>query len=749
MSTQKFQLHISGFRGGLNTEASVLNVLPSELMSGSKNVELLQNGDMRRRRGVDFVGQNTSGGYLETLRSSTKAEEASHESPAAVYAKLTAPNGTTVERIIVDLNDKFLIYKTDKNSLSNIGTPFQTITRSWSAFGTTVTKSVDDQKFYNMQFAQSGNRVFFTGLKCHPGYLSVNADNETLDITFLDVLIRDPSAQTTNTRLGKSAGDDWYECIEAHTSSSTNEPGTGTEWQRYWFLLDGDQPTSPDLGSANWATSTAYTSTFIKRYDKYVDATSSDTYPTAIAFYAGRLWLAGDPKHPNDVLFTQVFTSDADLEKFHQYADPFDTADPDLVDDDGGVISLQGSGLTKDMVDIGSALFIGSDKGVWQLKGQDQIFKATNFSSDRVLTEAVLSHGGMLAADNTVFVFGENNIWRADFDNTSGGGAIGLANFRNFSETKLESFYNGIPTSNKEAAWAVYNPTDRKVYYFFNETNTQFILSYGKKKHPGYYTRVLVMDVRTHTATAPVSSTEELDQQRRLVGAFYLYEMADGGSSNLPYMAFPLIAPDTGIADNQVVAGADTVQSASGVNNVVAVGGTESGSAVFFIAMQRVTAMDNVTVKHAFAKLKGSTLRDWESDSTYAVSFDSKAFTGVQTMGDVLHKKMPTYLFFVFKRVETGTLESGVDTNPGGCFLRTAWQWATSTTSPKYSGQTQIYKPERYGLTAEDGTETHDHVWWKHRARGRGNAMQVILESDGNKDFHLIGWSQQFYGKLD
>ena len=51
MTTRKFQLPVSGFFNGLNTEASVLNVLPSEFMDGTINIELLQNGSIRRWRG--------------------------------------------------------------------------------------------------------------------------------------------------------------------------------------------------------------------------------------------------------------------------------------------------------------------------------------------------------------------------------------------------------------------------------------------------------------------------------------------------------------------------------------------------------------------------------------------------------------------------------------------------------------------------------------------------------------------------
>ena len=43
MATNKLQARVHGMTDGLNLEASALNVLPSEMMDGTVNVELLQN----------------------------------------------------------------------------------------------------------------------------------------------------------------------------------------------------------------------------------------------------------------------------------------------------------------------------------------------------------------------------------------------------------------------------------------------------------------------------------------------------------------------------------------------------------------------------------------------------------------------------------------------------------------------------------------------------------------------------------
>ena len=46
-----------------------------------------------------------------------------------------------------------------------------------------------------------------------------------------------------------------YECILAHTSGSTTEPGVGASWQTNWRLL----PTGTDTaGAAGWVTATSY-----------------------------------------------------------------------------------------------------------------------------------------------------------------------------------------------------------------------------------------------------------------------------------------------------------------------------------------------------------------------------------------------------------------------------------------------------------------------------------------------------------
>lgn len=678
MSTRKFQLNVSGFTGGLNTEASVLNVLTSEFMDGSVNVELLRNAEVRRRRGLDFIGESDVGGFLQSLTTATTG--AQQFSPSAIYIQITAPNGNLLDRIVVDINNTFRVYEVTAEALRNVDTPLQTITRG--------DRNYSDQAFYNMQFVLSGDKLFFTGRHCQYGYLKVDADNTTLAATYLDVKIRDVDATAVDAEL-------------------------------------------------------------ITRYSKTETLTSSTTRPTCIEFFGNRIWLSGDPKYPNTVYFSQAIEKDADLEKFYQEADPFDANDPDLVEDDGGVITILGAGKANQLKASGSALFAGTQQGVWQISGRDGIFKATDFSVRQVLTDQVLGHECMVRADQQLVVFGRSDIWIGSADTSLATTTSGVTSFKSLIERTNSTMWRDVPIASKAMGRAIYNQSTRKVFFFFCREDTSFNLSFGRNHQPGYSTHALIFDVAFDNDMLAQPEQEKI--KRNVKGAFYMYEFADNANSNGPYIACPFLSAAVPSASEPVTDNSGTLVVDSDNETVAAAGSATPQFTILLYVLHRSASGDTLTTKHAFGVLEGTTTRDWSSDATYTVSYDSTILTGVQTGGDVLHRKGGTYVYFVFKKVETGVLDDdNIDTNPGGCLARVAWQWSTSTTSPLYGDTQQIYIPDRYSYAlAGSGLDGHSHTFYKMRVRGFGNALQVVLTNDDDKDFHLVGWGQQFWGKID
>ena len=767
MSTRKLQLPVAGFTDGLNTEASVLNVLPSEFMAGTTNVVLAQNGSTRRRKGVDFLGASDAGGLLQTVRTGSISTELKQESPAATYVELTAPNGDIVSKVVLDMNNEFWIFEVTSDSLTNIDTPSQTITRTVDG----ILHSDPEQKFNNMQFAQSGNRLFFAGRHIHPGYLQVSADNDTLEVVYINILTRDPDATAINSRV-KLAGK-WYDCIKAHTSAAADEPNVGANWKTYWFQNEGAIPSTVTV---TWATSQVNTTSFLNRYDKRISVVPTDTFPRTVDFFAGRAWYSGDPKFPNEVYYSQVVVNSGDLEKYHQFGDPFDTADSATVADDGGVVSLQGSGLVHRLLTLGTSIFVGSNTGITQISGPSATFKATDFTTFAVLKDGIDGPSNMVAVDDEFVVFGQDTIWRSTIQSSLSVTTSGQATFKSLSENRVESLYTSIPTKSKKGARALYNPSERRVYYFYNKTATDFDNSYNLLTQPGYSKDVLVLDTRFQDDILPTEQQQKLRRTTR--GAFYTYEFNDGANDELPYIACPFVTPDVPSVDEAVVAGGVIVTD--GANPGVAVnasGAPDPKDAILVLALRRSESGANATIEAAFATLNTTVLKDWNSSSTYAISYESPIFCGVQTGGDALHNKNVTYLHLVFERVEGGVLGTdSIDLTPGGCFMAIAWDYVTSEHAPghtnfglqivdgdgalvtdgsavelfKRNPMREVYLPGRFtNSTAGAGDTDYSHVYFKHRVRGRGKVFQILFINDADKDYNLIGWAEQFYGKAD
>ncbi len=746
MANRRLQAQLSGFPLGLNTEASVLNVLPIEFMDGTENIELLDNGSVRRRRGVDFIGQSTSGTYLHTVRTSTEAVETSLEVPSSFFAVLSAPNGNIIERVVTDINNEFWVFDADQFGLKNFDAPKQTITRSVSH---------DDQKFHNMDFASDGNKLYFAGEHTQPGYLEVDTDNISLKLTYYDVIIRTIDSTELNIRVKNTIDSTsrWFECIEAHTSvAADNEPGVGTNWNRYWAEKYRAQP----AGLSAWADTTAYTTQMTKPYSKDVVPGIADTYPTSVEFYAGRVWLAGDPTYPNRKYFSQAISRDEHISRFFQDADPYDTSDPDLVDSDGGALVTRGAGLVYSLIAISGSLFHGNTNGIWQISGPDSIFKATNFFNHKVLNEGIEGHGVMVRIEQEICVFGQSAIWLSDIEESIAVTTSGRAQFVNLSHERVKTLYENIPRKNKAAAKALYNPSSKTLHYFHNRVANTLNSARNSKNQPNNFLAELVLDASF--LNEAITELEDPDNLRRRVkAAYYLNTFPDLHHDNGPYIAFPFIAPEINAATNQVIADGfptddvfENVYDASD-NLIVASGGETGKDNILFVAMVFERSGGTVTIKGSFCKINGTVPIDFNSDTTNKTSFSSTLKFGVQALGDVLHKKGGTYVYLVFKRVESFVLDDDdIDTTPGGCYMRVATQFATGTVAAKYGPQIQVYYPYRYYTTLDDGSDPNiSSTWYKRRIRGRGNVVQFILENEGDKDFHLIGYNHQFWGNQD
>lgn len=714
MAKRKYTIPVYGFTGGINLEASVLNALPSEMTEGTVNVELFKNGTVRPRRGVDFIGESDAGGYLQTIRTTTSGNEPAQESINGVYVRMVAPNGELVNKLVLDLNNKFYIYDFTYNSLRNFDSPTQTIDRTGY--------SDELQRYHYLSMRKEGNKIFFTGKYCQPGYLTIGSDNTSFDITYYDVIV----SRETNTGAGTRVEhiSRYWECIEEHSSAAENAPGT-TVGAKYWMPLD-----NVDLSSTTnaWAAGSAYVTRMVKEFPKDpVSFAAGNTRPCTCEFYAGRVWLAKG----NKLYYSQVIASDEDIYRFHQFADPFDTTDPDLVADDGGVIIIQGATEIHQLLSVGTSLYVGYDDGVREIGGADGIFRATDFYNRLVLGSGILGPSNMCRAGDKIFICTRDGVYTSSIKKDI---IASDTVFTSMSDDRVQSMYSAIPDVNKASAHCVYNPKDKKAYFFFNRYITTFVDENTQYSQPGYFSAALVFDLSEQRGVLE-SQTSQLDAQRSVDKAITYYEYNEIGSSEEPYLALPFIAPSISAANQNVIVGSDNV--VVGTDNVVVQDPqiNKDVQTILFITLKRTTVAGGLELSGAVATSDTSDVVDWGSSSTDRYIYPVELHSGIQTMGNLMSVKSPRYMYFVFEQGDNQ-----------GCNLYTAAQFSTTSSSSKYSGPYPIYKDNRLPFVKlDDADDGINHVWFKHRVRSRGNVFQIILKRDGTKDFKLIGWAQDFH----
>lgn len=713
------QQNVTGFTNGLNTETSVLTNLPSEFQDGSFNVDILPNGSIKPRRGVNALSSSTY-----TVQSSGVNGSSLRSTPNVHFAKFKISTSNTQQDYLlvqaIGTNKYITVYNTDITSLQSIGSP---------AFELSLgTNCASQMSYKSLSFASSDTRTYFTGLYCQPGYISLSTGTINPTITFFDVFTRNiTGAATTSSRV--QYNNKWYECAEAHTSAAQYAPDIYPE---YWHQLTGSIPG----GTATWsAASVSYTTNLVKTFSKAETLDGSQLRPTVIALHANRIWLALG----STLYFSQIIEDDVDtLRKgirFYQAADPFSSTDNDVVEDDGGVLPIQGAGIITGLYPLGKSLFVTTTDGVYQVSGADGIFTATNYSVNRVLNDRIESKFGGVVVGETLIIAGVDALWISKREDTLFGSDS--VSFEKLTEAVvstqndsrvigIKTLYKSIPEASKKAMKVVYSSSDSTIYIFYNESLTSYDISKASASEPGYYTNWLKFNTITKTYTK--------------------HSIIDNAGSSKPYITCPFILPTgTDSSSQEVVSNSDNVVSNS--NNVVISIPFGSPELLFLGAIHKQADDDLV---YLFGEMESENVTDWAYDAAYEDDYDAKVYCGVQVFGDVSRRKSATYIFFVFKKVESGIIVDNVDTHPGGCLLSVANNFATSTTSKKWTNQLQIYYPYRFGVSLASGAnDGHNHTHYKLKLKASGYATQFVIQKDPGKDFHLIGFNTDFFGHRD
>lgn len=451
------------------------------------------------------------------------------------------------------------------------------------------------------------------------------------------------------------------------------------------------------------------------------DATSATGWE-AVAFYASRVWFAGDvnSKRPSCVYFSRTIESVDDAGKFYQQNDPTSEHFNQLLATDGGYISIPEAGQISRLVPFGAGILALSEKGVWFIYGREGGFKANDYAVEKITATGTVSPGTVIPTDQQVLFWADNSIHRITLPENE---RAYLPVVQDIGETTVFKYYQLIPRTSRQYASSAYDPISKKAFWFWLSDDDEDKAA----SFQSLYNRALIFDTRTE-AFSPYSFSCSYSDP--------LYGVA---------CAFPRQTPSTPAIYEPVYDSAFVTVTDSALVTVYGPDGqTQLNSAELGVSLKLVIV---TSVEEG--------LRIGEFGSLSFVDFDglpgitateatAYLITGDETMGDLQRNKQTTYVHSFFTRTETGFYPDQTPKRASGCTLRARWDWTNGSVANRWSQSQNAYRYRKPFAPAAftDSFDTGEEILYtKLKVRGKGRAVSFWYQSVPGKDFRLLGFA--------
>lgn len=413
---------------------------------------------------------------------------------------------------------------------------------------------------------------------------------------------------------------------------------------------------------------------------------------TTVANYAGRIFYAGmnSSRSMSRVYFSQLIQGASDLGLLHSVNDPTAEYLSDLLDTDGGYVDLpDAEGITKLHV-YGTSLLVFATNGVWAISGVDDVFRATDYTVNRVTSLGLRNAATFVSAQGRPY-------WWSDV----GIHTIGLSEFKNLeeqsiTETTIKTFFLDIPADVRDKSLGTYDERARRVYWH-----------YGTLEKPLCHSKLLVLD-EFAGAFAPWEVTAE-ENDPCIVGSFYTTFSKE----------IPEVDTVTDSLGNPVV---DNLGALVTVNTK---GFVDRVTGTYFIV--------HYNGGIGFAQFNRDAMYDWVDNG-----YDAFLETGYRYLGDISTFTNAPYVSVLCRVTETSWASEG-PLGQSSLLVSAYWDYkSTPATRPQ-----EVYRMRRFIQGSEAGERfisEASNLQCKIVPRGRGKALKLRLEGTHGKDFRLIGF---------
>lgn len=719
----------NNFVAGMITEASPLTFPPNASIDEA-NFNLNRNGSRQRRLGMGFESEYSLVNTGELL--------GNIEHFSVSFSRWDSPNNSALLSIgVVQVKNKlwFLDLTTDNPSanLLNGGNPFSLTSFDGSS---------------KIQYAEVNGILIISAENLPLQYLKYDETTDTISSTSIDIKIRDLVGVT-----------DGYDIVERPVVLDNNH--LYNLYNQGWDIFKigtfssyyGTNPSHADIWHLARNSSGVFTPSVFQdiyvgnaqsargRYiiDAFNRGASRTAYSgvavaedkelgriTTVASFAGRVFYSGvnsnilngddsSPKYNGYVFFSPVVSANKELGNCYQEADPTSEFISDLVDTDGGYVSIPEANRIYRLVSIADSIFVFAGNGIWVIGGATKGFVATEYSVKKISSVGIESPDSVVLAEDQVFFWSKGGIYKASVDTVSAEWVV-----VNISESTIQTYYNNINPVARKHVTGAYDSTTKKISWLFNnDTN------YNDAAMKNIFNAELILDVT--------------------LGAFFPYYI--GYQDGYPFVT-DYVSTDNFIINetlSDVLVGVDNVVVGSDPVKQTTYASSENPTTTRYLTLVPGESSFNFTLSY----YTSTTFKDWYSFDFTGLDYTSYLITGYELADDVMRKKQVPYIFFYFKKTETGFDAADNLENPSSCFVQSRWDWTGSASAGKWGTPFQVYRFMRNFIGTgpnDDFDYGYDVIVSRSKLRGRGRSLSLNIYSESGKDMHLLGWASVFTG---
>jgi hypothetical protein len=267
-------------------------------------------------------------------------------------------------------------------------------------------------------------------------------------------------------------------------------PGDSDTWDgTYTCTVTGTTTFTVPVAAITLCSISAYGYTKVGSVTNPTPITES-VRPRTVAFFAGRVFYSGIPSARllGRVYFSKIIESTDDFGICYQEADPTSEDINELLESDGGSISIHSLGAVLAMEQVGDKLVLFADNGLWELGGGDSTsFKATSYSVRQITTVGCASPASVVMVEDVPYFAAYQGLYTLTQDKISG-----FLTTTSLTDTTIKATYAAIPDANKTYIAAAYDDILKRIYFVYG-TDASYTYKYNK---------VMVVDLRL-SAFAP------------------------------------------------------------------------------------------------------------------------------------------------------------------------------------------------------------------------------------------------------